>query len=183
MTGAQAQLNSRDDLSETAERNLRFREFVATHRERAVAMAWRLCGGDQALAEDIAQEAFVQAWRGLDRFRGDAQLSTWFYRILIRQAGRQRRKQRWRDRWQGLTGQEPARPVVTGDEGLQRRIGTALETLSAGQREAFVLVHLEGYTVTDAADLLGRAPGTIKSHLHRALTALRAQLADLKEEA
>lgn len=170
-------------MDDTTQRAMRFRSFVATHRERAVSMAWRLCGGDQALAEDIAQEAFAQAWKGLGKFREEAQLSTWFYRILIRQAGAQRRKQRWRDRWQGLTGQEPAVAAPSSDDGLQRRIGAALEKLSAGQREAFVLVHLEGYTVVEAAALLGRAPGTLKSHLHRALKGLRAELADLKEVA
>lgn len=170
-------------MDDTTERSLRFRAFVSTHRERAVSMAWRLCGGDQALAEDIAQEAFAQAWKGLAKFREEAQLSTWFYRILIRQAGAQRRKQRWRDRWQGLTGQEAAPRAPTSDDGLQRRIAAALDQLSAGQREAFVLVHLEGYTVVEAAALLNRAPGTLKSHLHRALKALRVQLADLKEAA
>jgi RNA polymerase sigma-70 factor (ECF subfamily) len=54
--------------------------------------------------------------------------------------------------------------------------------LSAGQREAFVLVHMEGMTVVEAAETLNRAPGTIKSHLHRALKALRAELGDLREE-
>lgn len=177
MTKALAQMD------EATDRAARFRAFVATHRQRAVSMAWRLCGGDQALAEDIAQEAFVQAWKGLASFREEAQLSTWFYRILIRQAGAQRRKQRWRDRWQALTGAEPADAAPGADDGLQRRIAAALDQLSAGQREAFVLVHLEGYTVVEAAALVGRAPGTLKSHLHRALTTLRVQLADLKEAA
>lgn len=165
----------------SVERTQRFQRFVATHRDRAVSMAWRLCGGDQALAEDIAQEAFAQAWRGLAKFRDEAKLSTWFYRILVRQAAAQRNKQRWRDRWQALTGQEIARPQATGDQGLQRRIAQALDGLSQGQREVFVLVHMEGLTVTEAAAVLGKAPGTLKSHLHRALKALRAELADVWE--
>lgn len=165
----------------SVERMQRFRRFVAEHRDRAVSMAWRLCGGDQALAEDIAQEAFAQAWRGLAKFRDEAKLSTWFYRILIRQASAQRNKQRWRDRWNALTGHEVARPEPIADQGLQRRIASALDTLSKGQREVFVLVHMEGLTVTEAAEVLGKAPGTLKSHLHRALTALRVQLADVWE--
>ena len=48
-------------------------------------------------------------------------------------------------------------------------------------REAFILVHLEGFTVRECADFLGKPRGTIKSHLHRALVALRTELADLKE--
>jgi RNA polymerase sigma factor (sigma-70 family) len=175
VVGAQAMTH------DTVDRNQRFRAFVADHRDRAVSMAWRLCGGNQALAEDIAQEAFAQAWRGLAGFRDEAKLSTWFYRILIRQANAQRRKYVWRNRYNELTGQEPARVEAQPDDGLKRRIAQALEGISAGQREAFVLVHMEGFTVVEAAAMVGRAPGTLKSHLHRALKALRIELADIWE--
>src|SRR5262252_5667625 len=70
-----------------------FEAFVARHRDRAVALAWRLCGGDGAAAEDVAQEAFVRAYRALERFRSESSLSTWFTRILVNEA---RRHQRWR---------------------------------------------------------------------------------------
>ena len=66
-----------------------------------------------------------------------------------------------------------------GDPSLRRRIGEALGELTARQREAFVLVHLEGFRVEEAAFITGRATGTLKSHLHRALSALRAKLQDL----
>jgi RNA polymerase sigma-70 factor (ECF subfamily) len=62
---------------------------------------------------------------------------------------------------------------------LRRRVALALDALPRGQREAFVLVHLEGMTMREAAETTGRAVGTIKSHLHRALRNLRTQLADL----
>jgi RNA polymerase sigma-70 factor (ECF subfamily) len=162
---------------------LRFAEFVASHRERAIRLAWRLVGGDPAAAEDVAQEAFLRALRGIDRFREEASLSTWFYRILVRQAHSHRR---WRDvrrRWHGETNEEPPdpRPEAVGDPGLRWRIARALDRLSRGQREVFVLIHMEGFTVREAAALLGRSEGTVKSHLHRALTALRDDLRDLCE--
>ena len=65
---------------------------------------------------------------------------------------------------------------------LRRRIAAALERLSAAQRETFVLVHLEGFSITEAAAVLGKAPGTLKSHLHRALVSLRETLGDLRRE-
>ena len=68
-----------------------------------------------------------------------------------------------------------------GDPGLRSRITTALDALSHRQREAFVLVHLEGLTVREAADFTGSPVGTLKSHLHRALTKLRNELGDLRE--
>jgi len=157
-----------------------FDAFVAEHRDRAVALAWRLVGGDGAAAEDIAQEAFLRAYRSLHRFRGDAKLSTWFYRILVNEV---KRYQRWRwvrQRRAAESAEEPPDPrPMAGDPALRQRVARAMARLSHGQREAFVLVHLEGFTVQEVADLTGRADGTIKSHLHRALRRLREQLADL----
>ncbi|RIK90541.1 MAG: hypothetical protein DCC71_25500 [Proteobacteria bacterium] len=165
-------------------REQRFAEFVTAHRERAVGLAWRLVGGDRAAAEDVAQEAFARAWRGLDRFREQAQLSTWFYRVLVNEANRFLRWRWVRQRFGGEMPDEPpdARGPGAGDPLLRGRIARALAGLSRGQREAFVLVHLEGMRITDAAAVTGRAEGTIKSQLHRALAALRAELADLDPE-
>ena len=158
-----------------------FEAFVARHRDRAVALAWRLCGGDAAAAEDVAQEAFVRAYRALDRFRGESTLATWFTRILVNEA---RRHQRWRwlrERGPAAAPAEASAPEA-GDPLLRERIAQALARLPRAQREAFVLVHLEGLSVREAAEIAGRAPGTIKSHLHRAQGALRSRLADLAPE-
>lgn len=171
-----------DDLAR-GDLERRFDAFVVEYRERAVRTAWRMLGRDGAAAEDVAQEAFVRAHRGLARFRGDAQLSTWFYRILVNEV---RRHQRWRAlrRPGTVSVDEPdsavaAAPDPTSDPGLQRRIALALERLPRGQRETFVLVYLEELSLREAAEATGRAIGTMKSHLHRALRALRAELADL----
>jgi RNA polymerase sigma factor (sigma-70 family) len=163
-----------------SDRQERFDAFVRDHRERAVSLAWRMVGGDGAAAEDVAQEAFMRAHRALDRFRGDAQLSTWFTRILLNEANRYLRWRWVREKWAADMPEDPVGPSApTGDPVLRKRIGNALAGLSKGQREAFVLVHFEGMTVRETAEITGRAPGTIKSHLHRALEKLRAELGDL----
>jgi RNA polymerase sigma-70 factor (ECF subfamily) len=160
----------------------RFTAFVASHRDRARRLAWRLVGGDAAAAEDVAQEAFVKAYRALGRFREDSTLETWFYRILVRQAHNHRRWRAVRQPWSGSSDEDPVDPssLVSSDPILRRRIAEALGRLSRRQREAFILVHLEGFTVSESAALLGKPTGTVKSHLHRALEALRAELADLQ---
>jgi RNA polymerase sigma-70 factor (ECF subfamily) len=158
-----------------------FAAFVDSRRDRAVRLAFRLLGGDQAAAEDVAQEAFLKAHRGFGRFRGDSTIDTWFHRILVREAARHRRWQAVRRLW----SPGDAEPPDTADESpetdawVRRRIVAALERLSRGQREVFVLVHLEGHPVADVAVILGKAIGTVKSHLHRALASLREELADL----
>jgi RNA polymerase sigma-70 factor (ECF subfamily) len=160
------------------DREARFTAFAATQRERALRLAWRLVGGDAAAAEDVAQEAFVKAWRGLARFRDEAALSTWFYRILVRQAYSHLRWQRVRRRFAADAPEDAPdpSPAPSRDPHLQRRIAEALAALPRTQRDAFLLVHLEGFSVGEAAEIMGRAPGTLKSHLHRARTALRRRL-------
>jgi RNA polymerase sigma-70 factor (ECF subfamily) len=161
----------------------RFSAFVASHRDQARRLAWRLTGGDEAAADDVTQEAFVKAYRALGRFREDSKLETWFYPILVRQAHNHRRWRAVRQRWSGASSEEAADPSseAPGDPGLRRRIAEALGHLTRRQREAFILVHLEGFTVSECAELLGKPMGTVKSHLHRALRTLRAELADLHD--
>jgi RNA polymerase sigma-70 factor (ECF subfamily) len=158
--------------------DVRFRQFVQAYRTRAVGLAWRLCGGDAQGAEDIAQDAFLRAHRALPRFRSDARLETWFFRILIRCAHNHRRSQSRREQAMPPSVDSVSPPLP--DPGLQQRIGLALDTLSRSQREAFVLVHLEGFTLAETAAILKRSTGTIKTHLHRALPRLRAELGDLE---
>jgi len=164
------------------EREQRFYAFVEAHQERAVRMAWRLIGGDHDAAEDVAQQAFFKAFRGLNRFREDSALTTWFYSILINEARSHRRWRALRERWHMVpvddTIPDPAAGVHP-DPALRRRLAAALDRLARGQREVFVLVYLEGFTLEQTAAQLGRALGTIKSQLHRALRSLRADLADL----
>ena len=161
-----------------------FAAFVEARRERAVRVAYRMLAGDQDAAEDVAQNAFLRAHRALAGFRGESSLDTWFYRILVREVQRHRR---WRGLRQIFVGgaeqaPEPADERATADPGLRRRIRDALERLSPAQREVFVLIHLEEQSVAETAAVLGKAIGTVKSHLHRALESLRHELADLAKE-
>jgi RNA polymerase sigma-70 factor (ECF subfamily) len=162
-------------------REQQFAEFVSAYRDRALRVAWRLVGGDEGAAEDVVQEAFTRAHRNLASFREEAQLSTWFHRILLNEA---RRYLRWRWVRQRVAADMPEqvrdpRPSQPGDPQLRERIAAAIRKLPRGQREAFVLVHLEDMTLAEAAAATGRAVGTIKSHLFRATRALRETLKDL----
>lgn len=156
-----------------------FERLLVEHQDRALRLALRLLSGDRAGAQDVVQEAFIRAYKGLERFRGDASLTTWFDQILVRECYRYLRSP-WR-RWfsgEPLEVDEIQAGALAPDPGLQRRIESALASLSAHQRTVFVLVHLEGYTISEAARLMQRSPGTLKSHLHRALGTLRSRLGD-----
>jgi RNA polymerase sigma-70 factor (ECF subfamily) len=158
--------------------------LLALHGERAMRIASRIVRGDRAAAEDIAQEAFARAWLALPRFRGEAELSTWLYRVVVNEALSHLRRQKLRDRLVALLGPErPASaPPPAPDPALRAAIRAALDTLSDNERAVFTLIHLEGFSVEETARIRSRALGTVKSQLHRALAKLRRELAPHWEE-
>ncbi|MFT6399124.1 MAG: RNA polymerase sigma-70 factor (ECF subfamily) [Bradymonadia bacterium] len=169
-------------VSNASDRAERFERFVLQHHPQALRMAFRLVGSDQAAAEDVTQETFLKAHRALGTFREDAELSTWFYRILVRQASNYRRKMGTRRRIQSFLGFDDRVEAKRTDPLLRDAIAGALEHLTGPQRTVFVLVHLEQFTVADAAASMGCAVGTAKSHLHRALKSLRITLSEHRDD-
>jgi RNA polymerase sigma-70 factor (ECF subfamily) len=170
-----------DDVEKVADLEQRFTALVHRHRDRAWRLAWRLLKGDEAAADDVTQDALVRAYRGLSDFRDESKLETWFFRIVVRQAHTYRRWRAVRDLWHGSheTDAPDPRQAAPGDPMLRRRIARALETLTTSQRDAFVLVHLEGFSVRETAGIMQKAEGTVKSHLQRALQSLRRELKDV----
>ena len=161
----------------------RFKSLVDTHRVRAIRLAWRLLGQHHGAAEDVAQQAFMKAWSKFDSFRDEAALSTWLTTIVVNQVRSYLRWLHIRQRAQRFIGIEATTTQIPRDPGLSQRLISAMEALSPNQREAFILVYLEDHSIPEAAQCLGRAPGTVKSHLHRAIGKLRLSLSDLKDNA
>ena len=151
------------------------RELYGRYAGRVYAVVRRLAG-DDALAEDWAQEAWVRAIRALPSFRGDAQFSTWLHRIAVNSA---LHGQRWRTR---RTSNEIPLPVTVSSEQRQDRpvlritIERALERLPAGMRQVLVLHDVEGFTHEEIGSVLGITPGTSKSQLFKARAKMRELL-------
>jgi RNA polymerase sigma-70 factor, ECF subfamily len=151
------------------------RELYQRYSPRVFAVVRRLAG-DDALAEDWAQEAWVRALRALPSFRGDARFSTWLHRIAVNSAlhGRRGRERRVGRETELLAdGAYATRP----DQAVLRiSLQRALDELPAGMRQVVVLHDVEGYTHEEIGDLLGIAPGTSKSQLFKARARLRGIL-------
>jgi len=142
---------------------------------RVYAVVRRLAE-DDALAEDWAQEAWVQAIRALPTFRGEAQFSTWLHRIAINAALQGRRGRERRVRHEFPLEAAPT-PAVPGEPALLRlRLQAALAELPAGMRQVLVLHDVEGYTHEEIAATLGVTPGTSKSQLFKARARMRQLL-------
>jgi RNA polymerase sigma-70 factor (ECF subfamily) len=153
-----------------------FGVLVARHRDRAWAVALRTLG-DPADAADAVQDAFVKAYRTAGSFRGEALFSTWLHRIVVNCCLDLIRRSRARptvalDETAAAVA-DPADPIGRTD--LGHDVVAALARIAEDQRVAIVLVDVEGYSVDEAATMLGIPTGTVKSRCHRG----RAQLAGL----
>jgi RNA polymerase sigma-70 factor (ECF subfamily) len=134
--------------------------------------------GSDADAEEVAQDAFLRAWRALPQFRGDSSFSTWLHRIVVRRAlDRSATLNARRAVETGLTeGHEPSEDPASGGKrrDLSRRLDELLDSLSGVQRAAVVLYYYEDRSVEQVAQAMGIPAGTVKTHLHRARALLRA---------
>jgi RNA polymerase sigma-70 factor (ECF subfamily) len=126
---------------------------------------------DREGALDLAQEAYLRAYRAWDRFDGtDAR--AWLHTIGLRLAFNERERRR---RWRGLLGRAGAEPAVAP---VDRELHEALRGLRREHRAALLLNAVDGYTQAEIAAMLGVPPGTVASWLARAKTKMREVLTD-----
>lgn len=155
-----------------------FEELVRRHRDRAYRVALRLLT-DPHLAEDVAQEALVAAWRALPRFRADARFSTWLYRIVTNTAlnyATRRREVATEVVDPPQTTQGAPADLVAEHNREVARIEAVIAQLPPEQRAALVLRSFEQCTYEEVADILGITVPAVKGRLHRARRELTERL-------
>jgi len=152
-----------------------FEKLYRLHVDRVYGLCLRMTG-NVSEAEDCTQDAFIQAWNKLTKFRGDSTFSTWLHRIAVNSVlGRMRKAKRERDRIDAAA--ELAAPALaTGDDGELRDLADAIERLPEGARHVFVLHAVYGYSHNETGEMLGIAIGTSKAQLHRARKLLMEEL-------
>jgi RNA polymerase sigma-70 factor (ECF subfamily) len=139
--------------------------------------------GNVSEAEDCTQDAFIQAWNKLGKFRGDSAFSTWLHRVAVNTVlGRMRKSKREQDRIQSVSDTSAA-TYVPDDAGELRDLSAAVDRLPAGARHVFILHAVYGYSHDEAGRMLGIAAGTSKAQLHRARRLLAQQLKQQEIEA
>lgn len=152
-----------------------FEALYRMHVDRIYGLCLRMTG-NRSEAEDCVQEAFIQAWKQLDKFRGDSAFGTWLHRIAVNAVlGRMRKSKREQDRIQAAHEVSPSLAAVT-DTGELRDLSEAVDRLPEGARHVFVLSGIYGYSHEEASEMLGIAVGTSKAQLHRARRLLAQQL-------
>jgi len=155
-----------------------FDELLRRHDDRMRGLAYRLLA-DRHRMDDALQEAYLKAFRGLHRFRAGSDFGTWLYRITYNACIDDLRRRKRAP----LSTADPVDPVSArpGPERIVSAAETvrrALADLPDDQRATVVLVDGEGFDHREAAKILGVAPGTVASRLHRARAALRRILGE-----
>jgi len=173
-----------------------FRVLVDRYQSRAYGLALRVMG-DEEQAKDVVQDAFLKAYRSLDRFEGRSSFYTWFYRVVMNLCIDAKRRQpagrlvEWDEGHAletpvgtGLDAVDPARQQTGGPAGALERaelreiIGRAIEVLPDDARQTLMLREVDGLTYSEIAKSLGIPKGTVMSRLHHARRRLRALLAE-----
>ena len=166
-----------------------FSELVRRHQSAVRTTLRRLTMGNHALADDLAQETFMLAYRNLKSFRQEAQFSTWLYRIATNAFladARKRREELLGDRDQDIAPEDdddggrsadPAGADHTRAASLRIDMDRALAVLSEAERAAIVQCYHNDLSHEEAAIVLNCPVGTVKTHILRAKTKLKARLA------
>jgi RNA polymerase sigma-70 factor, ECF subfamily len=153
-----------------------FAALIRSVDEGLRALAYRLLG-DRDRMDDALQEAYVRAFRGLPRFRGDSALATWLYRIVYNVCQEElRRSSRFRVVEPAREAQDPASVAETVE--VRAGLVAALAALAPEDRAAVLLVDAQGFDYRAAAEILDVPEGTIASRLNRARALLRSALAE-----
>jgi len=160
-----------------------FAELVGRHQDRIYSAISRFCGNAED-ASDITQRAFINAFRKISEFKGDAAFSTWIYRIAFNQAISFRRENKRApvsiySKDDDLLTEPAAEPNPTENlesQETQRKVQQALDLLEDGDRQIILLKDLQGASYDEIADILQIPKGTVRSRLHRARLELKAKL-------
>jgi len=162
-----------------------FRDLVERYMKHAYNVAHSFVGSHDD-AEDIAQETFMRVHRSLSSFRGDAEFSTWLYRItmnlsLNRLNEKKKKMQREVSNMESVQESAGASPAFSDGADVQMHIERALHRLPTLQRAVVILRHLNGLSTYEVSNILQCSEGTVKTHLYRGLKKMRVMLEFLKD--
>jgi RNA polymerase sigma-70 factor (ECF subfamily) len=173
-----------------------FRVLVERYQGRAYRLALRVMR-DEEQAKDVVQEAYLKAYRSLDRFEGRSSFYTWFYRVVMNLCFDQKRRQppgrqvEWDEEHAletpvgtGLDAVDPSRRSEAGPAGdlerseLRAAVQDAIEELPDDARQTLLLREVDGLSYAEISKLLGIPKGTVMSRLHHARRRVRVLLED-----
>jgi len=162
-----------------------FEQLVIRHQELVFSLAYKLTG-NREMANDVAQESFIRAWKAIEKFRGDSTFSTWIYRITVNTAWTLRKKAKKHktlnidDTYEPIVIDEKKDPeLIAINSDLSSVLVSALGKLPLEQRIIVELKNIEGRSHKEIADYLDISVTAAKVRLHRAHQKLRIILEEV----
>ena len=163
-----------------------FEQLVIRHQDLVFSLAYKLTG-NREMANDVAQEAFIRAWKAIEKFRGDSTFSTWIYRITVNTAWTLRKKAKKHntlnidDTYEPIVIDEKKDPeLVAINSDLSSVLINALDKIPIEQRIIVELKNIEGRSHKEIADYLDISVTAAKVRLHRAHKKLRQILEEVE---
>ena len=189
---------SDEELVDRARRDDRWaiEQLVGRYQQKVFRVAYQMCYADEEAAKDRVQEAFLRVFRNIKQFKGNSSFYTWLYRIVVNtcidaQRRRKRRRQTFLPWRLGKTANEESNTSLedypdskensdpltrlTGQQ-LEIDVKKALKSLSEKQRVAFQLKVFQEMSISEIAEIMNLAEGTVKTHLFRATQFIQNQL-------
>lgn len=160
-----------------------FSELVRLHRVGVITVVYRMCG-DVQLAEDMAQEAFLRAWKNLHSYKPKSPFRNWLYRIATNAALDVIRRDRETVALESvqLSADEMSPETALVQKEMGERVQQAILELPPASRAVLILREYEGLSYKEIAEALGVPLGTVMSRLNYARTTLRQGLSSIMEE-
>ena len=163
-----------------------FEQLVIRHQDLVFSLAYKLTG-NREMANDVAQEAFIRAWKAIEKFRGDSTFSNWIYRITVNTAWTFRKKDNKNntlnidDTYEPIVIDEKKDPeLVAINSDLSSVLVNALDKIPIEQRIIVELKNIEGRSHKEIADYLDISVTAAKVRLHRAHQKLRQILEEVE---
>lgn len=158
-----------------------FRALIERHQPAVVSLLCRLCHGDRASADDLAQDTFLKVYENLHTFRGTARFATWVHRVAYNTFSSHAAREVGRSRIWSTVERDPSRDG--GSEPMTRAslhydLEKAMHTLHPAESTALTLSYAESFSHAEIAVVLGCPLGTVKTHILRAKEKLRDKLED-----
>jgi RNA polymerase sigma-70 factor, ECF subfamily len=164
-----------------------FNVLISRHKDRLWSVALRTTS-DPEEASDALQDALISAYRRAEQYRGDAAVTTWLHRIVVNASLDRLRRKSVRptttlpDHYENSSVEIADNRDYISERETMMEISAALAELPLDQREAVVLLDIEGYSIEDAATELNCPPGTVKSRSSRGRAKLAQRLAFLRNQ-
>ena len=168
------------DRSQTARDRSAFEELVRRHQSNLRYSLRQLTNWNDALADDLAQETFLQAFQKLHTFRAEAKFSSWLYRIGYNQFLQMVRKKKL-DTQELRDETTEAKSDDRGAVDLHQALAKAMSLISSEARSVMHLLLHQQCTQQEISDIMGIPLGTVKTHINRSRPVLQAQLTEWRE--